>query len=475
MKRYIIKLCALLGIALVQSCTKDESETAPAPAAFREVTMVVEIPGLQTPKSRSMDGAKENYVNEVDVLVFDVNDSDPSNVAETFREHVNGNVVSNSTAGSSYKVELKARLTDAANSRVVIVANAAAQVAAAVSGIPAGTPKKTVLERLKYASASWAASGTGGTFQPIPMYGETGKVNITFGAKFEGIQLKRMAARIDVINAAGTFMMEKIYLCNYNTIGYIAPKWRTNDGQILTSSGYPGPNLPADPGLQPGAIVFTPPGQSFTGEIYTQESAAASDAGESERRDATCLVIEGLYNGMKNFYRVDFTCDGTNGPLNQYMPLLRNYKYEVTIVSAGGPGYGTFEGALESYTVPSNLKTRILSYDMSVIKDIDFNGQNMLGVSQSSFLLPAAAISSATAANKLSVYTDYTQGWEVSGIEGEGDGNMADWLTLSAMSGPGGTITGIYIFLDENAGPVRSAYIRLKSGRLTHTIVVTQQ
>ncbi len=463
-------LCALFCAAIMQSCAREDFETPPAADALSDVTLILEIPETRIPLTRSMDGAKESYVNEADILVFEVNDSNPDNVVETFREYMHGNVVKNYAVGQAYRVELKAKLAAAPNSRVVVVVNAGAQVASALSGLAAGTPKKAVLERLTYASGPWAANGAGGTFQPIPMYGETGKVTLAFGAKFEGIRLQRMAARIDVINHAGAFVMERIYLCNFNTVGYIAPGWRAADGQLLTSS-VAGPNLPADPGKQPGAAVFTPSSQSFTGEIYTQESAAAADADEPARQNATCLVIEGTCDGKKGFYRVDFTC----GQPAQYMPLLRNYRYEVSITSVEGRGYDTFEEALASYTVPSNLKTRILSYDMGVIKEINFNGQYMLGVSRADYSLPASAALTPAAPYKLSVFTDYAPGWEVEKIEDQASQTPVSWLTLSTTGGFGGTITDTYLLFDGNTGPSRAAFITLKAGRLTHRISVTQQ
>ncbi len=464
-------LCILYGLVLMQGCLRDDSEIASIRDASMDVTLIVEIPETQAPPSRSMDGTQENHINEVDILVFGVDDSDPYNVVETFREHVRGDVVHNSVVDQAYKVELKARLTATANSRVVIVANAGAQVASALWGLSAGAPKKTVLEQLRYTSGPWAAGGTVGSFQPIPMYGETGKVSVTFGAKFGGIQLRRMVARIDVANREERFTLEKIYLCNYNTAGYIAPKWRTSDGQIVSLAD---PNVPSDPGKHSGAAVYTPASQIMEGEIYTFESAAADDADESTRRNATCLVIEGRYEGEKSFYRVDFTYDTTpEGEPVRYMPLLRNYKYQVSIISATGRGYATFEEALASYTVVSNLKTRILSYDMGVIKDINFNGQNMLGVSQTDYVISSSAAHTPSDINKLSVFTDYAPGWVAEKIE-DGTGGPASWLTLSAMGGAGGVISNVYLLFDENPGPERLACITLKAGRLTHRINVLQ-
>ncbi len=466
-----ILLCALW----MQSCVINDDDITPPAGTSRDVTISVEIPELQPPVTRSMDGEKESYVNEVDIFTFEVNDADPDQVVELFSEHVTGTILRNSVTGQTYKVEVKATLTRATANRIVILTNVASQVAAALAGITAGTPKKTVLERLTYTSGPWAAGTSGGTFQAIPMYGETGIVTIKPGQKIEGIQLRRMVARIDVVNQADLFSLEKIYLCNYNTVGRIAPGWRASDGQIPATPPS-SPNLPANPGKQSTPAIYTPFNQRLEGEIYTFESAAADNAGEPARRDASCLVVEGMYHGEKNFYRVDFTYTReTEGQPVRYMPLLRNYNYEVNILSAAGRGYDTFEEALDSYTVPSNLMIRILSYDMSVIKEIDFNGQYMLGVSQTSYTLPATALQTPTPTGRLSIFTNYPQGWEVADIKDEAGNDPVDWLTLSAMSGAGDVITYLYISLDENTGASRSARITLKAGRLIQQICVSQQ
>ena len=58
------------------------------------------------------------------------------------------------------------------------------------------------------------------------------------------INMKRMLARIDIRNNSVTsnFMVEEVYLANYNTTGYIAPAWNTN-GQVTE----PAPDTPVLP------------------------------------------------------------------------------------------------------------------------------------------------------------------------------------------------------------------------------------
>lgn len=467
--------CILLGLGWMQGCVINDEDAIPLPDTSREVTIRVEIPEAQLPLTRSMDGVKENDVREVDLLLFDVDSSDPDQVTEVFREHACGTIVRHSATGQTYTVEVKAPLTVVAGNRLVVVTNAAAQMASALPALSAGTPKKTVLERLTYASGPWAAGASDETFQPIPMYGESGILTAGSGKRIEGIQLRRMVARIDVVNNAEGFTLERIYLCHYTTVGYIAPAWRAGDGQIMeVSSGLP--NLPADPGKQSAAAIYTPVDQHSEGEIYTLESAAADDASESSRRNATCLVLEGMYQGIKSYYRVDFTVGNPTGGLPvRYMPLLRNHKYVVEISTASGRGYDSFEQAVDAYTVPSNLKARILMYDWSVIKEVAFNGQYLLGLSRTSCTLPASATDTPSAACRISVFTNYTPGWEVAAIENEPGGGSVDWLTLSTMSGAGGVITELFLYTVKNEGTSRSASITLKAGRLSQQIFVTQQ
>lgn len=39
------------------------------------------------------------------------------------------------------------------------------------------------------------------------------------------ISLKRMLARIDIVNSTSNFTVDVAYLVNYNNAGYVAPVW----------------------------------------------------------------------------------------------------------------------------------------------------------------------------------------------------------------------------------------------------------
>lgn len=472
MKRYFeILLKASMALALVSAvagCAKDRHEPEP-PVGGEEtvVKVVLNISGQDLPVTRAMDGHKENEVREVDVLAF----TDDGNGNQTFAYRRQGTGISNGGSGGQYDAVFDVELVAGANYDLVFVANARALVDGLINdgSMAPGSGKTAVLSLLLFTGTGPWDTGED-SYTPFPMLGESGVVQVTDRMTVSGVDMVRMVAAVDIRVDTPDFTLGNIYLCNYNTTGRIAPAWDAQ-GHIVPAVAST-PNLPVEPGKQAGSyLTYSASGiNPFNRRIYTFESAAAADADETSRSQATCLVLEGEFAGENYFYRVDF-CDAAGN----YMPLLRNFLYSAAVTAVEGPGYNTIADAIASYTIPSNLRIRMLAYDLGVVKNVVFNGQYMLAVSQTAYSLPPSAALTPTSANKLSVYTDYARGWEVVMIEGEAGGEVIDWLTLSATNGPGGAITDIYLLLDENVGPLRSAYITLRAGRLTHRIGVSQQ
>lgn len=293
--------------------------------------------------------------------------------------------------------------------------------------------------------------------------------------------MKRMLARIDIRNSASNFMVEEVYLANYNTTGYIAPAWDA-DGKV----GDPASdvlNLPADGGKKTdegNAILYSVGGNtSYNGEIYTFEAPAAVDAGgvgqdgALSRKEAVCLIVKGkIGSGKSTFYRVDFTKTGETGEEVEYLSLKRNYKYIITVTEASGIGYESFSEALASYTVMSNLKFRVIHYDREKVKDVVYNGQYMLGVGESEICVTQHQNNGYS----INVFTDHPSGWKATVTEG------SDWLGFS-----GGTATASGVANEDTQlllripyyhngiiGTTRTATVTLTAGRLTYDIKVTQ-
>lgn len=474
----------LLAAVWLTGCVQEEFESIPSPTGSG-VQFTLTVPDVSIPSvsSRTMTGTgtakKEDEIKAVDILVFDA-----SKTPAVFLEWAQGTDLVQDLANDNSTVTFSAPLPPTSTSTcLMVIANRPLDDIA--PGFTKGeTTKAQAMEALLHSrEGKWTADGsTSGGYTPIPMYGETevAKIDISMNP-ITGINMKRMLARIDIHNSASNFTVEEVYLGNYNTVGFIAPAWGAN-GQI-TDPSPDTPTLPGDSGKKTGegnAILYSVNGNTpYDGEIYTFESLAAEDAGgvgqdgEASRKDATCLIVKGkIGNGESTFYRVDFTRTGQIGEQVEYLPLKRNYKYIITITQALGTGYASVREALASYTVMSNLKFRLIHYDRDKVKDVVYNGQNMLGVGESEIAVTQYQNNSYA----IDVFTDNSGGWKATVTAG------SDWLTFeggaTSASGVGNDDTQLKLkipyYNNATIGGTRTATVTLTAGRLTHDIKVTQ-
>ena len=166
------------------------------------------------------------------------------------------------------------------------------------------------------------------------------------------------------------------------------------------------------------------------------------------------------------YYRVDFLKSGTA----DYMPLKRNYKYTINIKEASGIGYLTMEEAIESYRTMTNLNVRLIAYNRDKISDIVYNGQYMLGVSESAIRVWQYE----NVSYKIDVFTDSPGGWKAVITDSGG------WLNFSngtAVTGSANTDGAIYLnfpYYWNDVGQTRQATLTITAGRLTHSISIEQ-
>ncbi len=501
MKRSYLNICFLIStlVALLLTSCVDDTESFDIPkVTFSDITIKVSVPDTRTPSTspstRGMvgdgDANKEDEVKRVDLLVFDA--TDPAN--ERFIEYAQGEEISQDFSQSTSTVTFTAKLSRRDNaSRIVIVANS--NIAAIAERFDKGqTTKAEVMEKLIHATSGstpaewkWKTDVLTPAYTPIPMYGEVEVANLKpQTVSKEGIELTRMLARIDIQNSTldngntSNFTLEQVYLVNYNTAGYLAPAWASGTGQILDPQP-DDPLIPAASGKKPGkdnAIVYALNGATeYIGEIYAYESIAAvdnptsADGDNTSRRDAVCLVVKGtIEGGESSYYRVDFTAGSGNSA--QYLPLKRNFKYVVDILQADGKGYASLEEAISSYTVLSNLKCRILSYDRSKIKNMVFNGQYMLGLGETEKTFDKVGTDYGRGAAAIDVFTDYASGWTAT-IPSD-----VAWLTFEngTKSMTGGSGESQMKFNVANAGTEadRTAEITVTAGRLTNKVTIKQ-
>lgn len=487
-KKHLL-IYTLMTVVCLSGCVQEEFATPPKKTEnsveFSLSVFDVKMPSVA---SRSMVGVgeanKEDEVQSVDILVFDASVEPP--VLLEWVEVESQNIEQNLAGGSS-KVDFSAPLTLSSKKVcIAVVANCS------LSGLTKGTPKNDVLNSLIFQnSGKWLADAD--NYTTIPMYGEIEVAKIEPSVSIANIEMKRMLARIDIQNSTSNFKIEDVYLANFNTNGYVSPEWDSNGKINLTPTA---PNMPSDPGKTLGAenaIRYQVNGAaSYIGEIYALEASAAIDAGgvgedgNASRKNATCLIVMGkmIENGVavgdSYYYRVDFTQKVTieEGTKVEYMPLMRNYKYVVDINEVSGPGFTDKVDALASYTVMSNMKTRVISYNRNKIKDVVYNGQYMLGVSVTDVQISQFQISEYA----VDVFTDVPGGWTATVTNGESwlrinDGTSGGSATMSGASNSDTQFKLSMGYFDNalGIGDTRTGTVLLKTVRLSQEITVTQK
>lgn len=451
-------ICTLVLFQFV-GCTMEEEIISPSQPTSGEISIELNIPGHKIPNVSRSAIFNENSVETLDILLF----GPAGQGARRFKRHekiagfvtdVNGNI--------SLKLKF---IPEEAGWEVVFLANAG-DLAASVTE---SDTKLTALEKLNLTQTTkWDIQS-----MPIPMYGDVvlKESDIQPGKKIEGINLVRMLARIDVKVSPDiyNFTLDKVYLCNRYTQGYVSPQWDSQgnviDGKVTKPNWSPYFSFVDDQAM-PNSILendlniqYTadPDNNSCTSQIYTFE--AKGKAYDSESIAATSLVVRGYLEsdpGIPYYYRIDFT-DATG----KFMPILRNNQYNVEITGVNGIGYTNLKEALEAYTVVSNLHTRTIVWDNEMLSNINYNGQYMLGVQHEEM-----TFNSKGDTQENFIATDY--GYGITVVE------KPDWITINNFTDGQ---TEAFLEIEVEANPdfvVREGDINLQAGRVTHSIRVRQ-
>ena len=487
--RIIISICAvsvLFAATAIVSCTQDTEAEGGNYRPETKTRFTVTVAAPERPQTRAMDMFDEAEIKTIDLLVFD--DSD---ILTEMKKIPKSDITQDTSEATNYKYTFAVALQDNPSAKTVsIVANASARVDAAIAAAGATKNKVNILNNLTVTtSGKWYDPGTPGNDPAIPMYGEMPVSGIALGMTITPFELTRMIAGIDLINKAGNITVNKVYLVNYNTAGYVA----SMGGDVSANEN---PVLPASSGKQVGkakAQAFDPVvnpttlQQEVKGGIYTFEALKAfgTDTGAGHK-EAICLILEGTYQSKTYFYRLDFTSPrdssgklpGEAGyvaprPENvQYMPVYRNHKYTFEIIKAEGIGYTDFDEALGSYGVMSNLKTRLHVIDQTQYKDMVYNGQYFLGVESKDIDIVWGMGKTVN----LPVSTDFPGSWNAQML----DAGTQTWLRFAGnQTEIGGTSLGeaSTLTFQANALPsfsTPSARILLSAGRLQITITVNR-
>jgi hypothetical protein len=481
-KNPLYSLCMSLFLFLfLISCTNEEGDpiSRQTVAGESEVLLSLRLPGASSPATRvTLSGDDENEVSTVDVLVFG---SDGYRYTSTAYALENGTNTDPSYVAAVH--DFTVRLQPTGQGETVdlwVVANARSWS----ENIAQGATKADVAASLE-ALESEGVTQLGATFTPIPMWGMLPGVTISKESGLglnNKVNLTRMIAKIDVTvegEAQSNFFLTHVYLYNRNTRGRIVPDEGNGHWTYNPSAGAyaTAPSIPTTPTAirEKGPLSYTvaSPYTEITNEIYTFEANAGTgyDANPSGYENEPCLVIVGKYGATSSpetFYRVDFVKtrddDGQALTSPQYLDLLRNHCYAVTIEKVNGHGLSSAEEALKAR--PVNMEAGVIEWTESGMNHVVADDQYMLSVSRDSVTFYQAG-----GEQTINVYTDWENGWII-----DPENPLPTWIT--AENATGGKKQTVTLALTAEALPQavnrREGYFYITAGRLKKRIDVVQ-
>ncbi len=473
MKTVMKKLISYVAVALaLTACTFDEWRDGPPGRGMAEISLIARMPAAMTAGTRGETGtAAENAVTDIHILLFEIDGGKLVHMEK-------GKDLSVADGAQNDKsIIFNATLPVGKEYEAMVLANAANDL----QGISPGAVKADVQALMRELSVGerWELSTT-----PIPMWDE--KV-VTLTARGTPVfHLTRMLARVNVeyVENAPPFRLTCVRVYNYNTAGVIVPDAVHNMAGSGAGRHATAPTLPFNSTTRLGeALEYTvTDNRTCLNEIYLFE--AAHRGKYSDGNDAwtgnPCLVVGGKYDSDRDgnfdeeptgWYRIDFIRGNT------WAPILRNYSYNITITSVGGPGYGDPDTALRS--APVNIAAEVLMWNDAEIGNVIVDGQYMLGVGRNPVELPATSHGAAGRDNILKIVTDHPGGWHASVWGDKACTLPSAWLSTGpgdASGAGGGTPDEVRLLAPANdTESDRTAWIRIEAGRLRYVVGVVQK
>lgn len=322
----IIKLCVSLLLLLSVAACADEEIGGGLPRDGERVEMTFILNVAQTEDvALTRAGSDDNTVDNLTLLVFPSQDDDA--VLEQMQKLESSeltDVGDGNTVRKKFTAQLDASTTE--EKYIYIVANAELNL----------TINSTTLADVR-------ALTTGNGTTPRVMSGVKRTTIPGIGLVAEDFPLVRTVAKVTVQTAdgVGNFTLGSFELRNGNS-----------EGSILAGAENSVPDEKATGTLTPA-----------TGEpLYACPGSKAS---------TPFLIIKGAYNGTDSYYRV-------NLKTTDWLDILPNHHYEVTITQVNGAGYATADEAAKHD--PTNLTATICDHQPTVYNMIT-NGEAELGVS----------------------------------------------------------------------------------------------
>lgn len=445
-------LAISMGIPLVQGCSDPFDEYGnggtemPVRDGWTSVSMSVEGLGLRNPLTRSLtpEGENSTAAERIRVLVFD-KDNKFSYEAKVTSYIPSGDPADKKDKGT---MTLLAKNTPSGDtSTFVMLANVTRSANTDADGL-AGKTREEVMQLFTFSMPDKGVWKDG----ELPMWGASDPVRVDHSAgavpKLGTVYLVRAVARVDVglnlsnmSEGASTFdekaggiegiTLTKVFFYNTNTTGRVSPF----ENRIYWDEANRKAKQPSIPDPAPAVTGKIDRTSSIVDEkillreVYVPEAVNVPTAATQGANGETLpenntenylkrpYIVVGLTGADKSrpdketFFRIDYLkrtgaeADATY----EYLPLLRNHRYLVNIKAVGGPGFDTEEDARKGPA--ANIMYNVVVWNESIMSDVLYDGQYMLGVSADYFTFYREG-GSLTA----KVQTSWPEGFTVEGL-----------------------------------------------------------
>ncbi|NDV57349.1 BACON domain-containing protein [Bacteroides sp. 519] len=445
------------GMTMLVSCQNEEVYNPKRSGG--ETTFTLKLPAATIVRTRGTVGtAEENTIKTLRLLVCE-----PITAEKPDGKLVDVVICNNVTNLDATKEDwtFTAKLTKGNTYDLIAVANAANRV-----NLAPGTTRVEIMAALQVEKADkWVVDGTNES-NSIPMWGELldQVVDDNYSPSNNPVEfsLTRMLARINVSlgESVDNFELTDIYFCNHNDKGTIVPD-KDGNGDLVF------PTIPADADNSNSFLHYTDTDianfELCLNTIYVFETEHVASYGNPDWELSPCLIVGGKYDDLEDvtYYRLDFI-SGTD-----WLSMLRNHSYNVTITKVTGAGYGEIDQAYRS--APVNMDTHIEAWNDKDMNNIQFDGQYQLTVNKSSVTLLS---DDSAPGREITLYTDYPNGWTI-----EVPQAYEGWLTVTPNEGTAKQSHVIEVSAPAIVDPNdedRVGYFFIKAGKLKKRIDVEQ-
>lgn len=485
MNHRIFKLLRLLGAPLLTaaavfgSCTTELESNEFSPGGGngkgeQEVLLKLHVPGTTKPGekggTRAVNKNKEEGIYDLYVLAFKAEADEATDAYEYWVSAKKGG--DNATWTAALKVRDY-------NQRFIVIANALGanpNLANVIQGLKPGTLKSDIKQQLTVTlkdteKKSGFNAKADNDHSAFTMCGQTLPTTIAAGGNINlQVSLYRIMARIQLYfgdkNGGGVanFTPSTVRLYNFNDKAQVIP---TELGGVVTKT-----TIPADATLQKGEAKYTVADNKLEYSIYMFETAQPANAVADGHANRPCLVVGGKYNGgtADKYYRVDLGTPkaGTGNTELDYLDILRNHSYEITVTKVSGEGHDTEQEALESKS--ANMTATVIPWNETEIGNIDFDGEKFLGIGTMEYRV--GKMGSDNLIQKVAASTGLE--WRAALLNADGQGTP-DWIRFVVDGAEQTEATGTgadtpadlkFKVTEKNAPGDRVAIMRFTAGHL---------